>query len=405
MGSLSILHIDKKLGLGGTSKNIEILARELNSRDGIKCKVASWEEGERAERLKREGIEVVNLDDEVEIEKLIEEEDLDIIHAHGGALEKVSLSVLKKAPFLVKTANFGWPDERLLDIVDLFLFPSKMTLLRYNVIDGRGSGKCQLLYHPIEFNELRTDRDLDVEGNPVIGKIGRAAEGKWADMTVESFDDLLGRRPDAKLLLLNAPSKIQDLIEEKGIEENVRLIEDIPLGDIDLFYNSIDVMAHSSAIGESFGYVIAESLVSGTPVVSRSTPMRDNAQVELIKNKKNGFIANNYSSYSKCLERAIDSDFENYFVENYDSGVVADRLLSKYTDLMNRELIEDLERYAEKYEMSLNENEGESLDSILEKRIWQFLVILPWKNRFLYDVLRSFFQPGRKMYKLRKKII
>ena len=65
--------------------------------------------------------------------------------------------------------------------------------------------------------------------------------------------------------------------------------------------NSIDILAHSSLIGESFGCTIAEAMSQGKPVIVNSTPYFDNAQIELVDHNKNGYIANNPEAYANAV--------------------------------------------------------------------------------------------------------
>lgn len=71
--------------------------------------------------------------------------------------------------------------------------------------------------------------------------------------------------------------------------------------DIALFFSVIDVYAHASKIGESFGVSIAEAMAFKRPVVVNSTPHADNAQVELVDNNITGFVVD----YPKGFAQAV----------------------------------------------------------------------------------------------------
>jgi hypothetical protein len=52
----------------------------------------------------------------------------------------------------------------------------------------------------------------------------------------------------------------------------------------------MDVFLHASQIGESFGMVLAESLLCGVPVITLATPHRDNSQLEVVGHESGGLI-------------------------------------------------------------------------------------------------------------------
>ena len=64
-----------------------------------------------------------------------------------------------------------------------------------------------------------------------------------------------------------------------------------------------DVILHTSSIGESFGYGIAEPMNLGKPVITNSVPWHDQAQLELVQHGVCGWVANSRSN----LRKAIDS--------------------------------------------------------------------------------------------------
>jgi hypothetical protein len=56
-------------------------------------------------------------------------------------------------------------------------------------------------------------------------------------------------------------------------------------------------------IGETFGLVLAEAMILGKPVVSQSTPLHGNSQVELIDHGVNGYVVYTQNAF---IEATID---------------------------------------------------------------------------------------------------
>ena len=68
-------------------------------------------------------------------------------------------------------------------------------------------------------------------------------------------------------------------------------------------YGSMDVFLHTSRIGESFGMVLAESLCCGTPVITLSTPAKDNSQLEVVGHEQGGLVAASVAGMVKSMSR------------------------------------------------------------------------------------------------------
>jgi len=64
---------------------------------------------------------------------------------------------------------------------------------------------------------------------------------------------------------------------------------------------SLDVVLHTSSIGESFGYGIAEPMNLGKPVITNSTPWGDQAQVELVRHGECGLIASTEATMAEAI--------------------------------------------------------------------------------------------------------
>ena len=64
---------------------------------------------------------------------------------------------------------------------------------------------------------------------------------------------------------------------------------------------SLDVVLHTSSMGESFGYGIAEPMNLGKPVVTHSVPWGDQAQIELVRHGECGFVASTPAGMARAM--------------------------------------------------------------------------------------------------------
>ena len=94
----------------------------------------------------------------------------------------------------------------------------------------------------------------------------------------------------------------------------------------------MDIFVLIAEQGESFGMVLAESLLCQTPVVTLATPWGDNSQGEVVGNRLGGFCAATKKELVPLIDRLIsDKNLRNTFglvgrnriIEIYDSKKVA----------------------------------------------------------------------------------
>ena len=57
------------------------------------------------------------------------------------------------------------------------------------------------------------------------------------------------------------------------------------------YLTAMDGFLHVSRIGESFGMVLCEAMLCGVPVVTLSTPLKDNSQLEVVGHRMGGLVA------------------------------------------------------------------------------------------------------------------
>lgn len=136
----------------------------------------------------------------------------------------------------------------------------------------------------------------------VVGRLGKT-DWRSVERSVSSF---LARHPDAHFVSVDDYNQDSSAIARLSRIHTNR-VHVIPMlastKESAVFYSACDLTIAASGIGESFGYVIAESLACETPVVSVSRPAQDNAQLELIGDPD--FVAGKIADLPATLERAF----------------------------------------------------------------------------------------------------
>lgn len=425
MASLSVVHAIPELGIGGTQKALQLLVTHLD-RDLFDVSVlATKAGGDRATLLQSEGYDVFVADGATSrMRDYLSGRETDILHIHGAGCGPKVVPAARQAgvPIIVKTDNFGWTDEpEVAEHVDRYYFMSKMTLLRYLLLNhisltGDWQTDYDVLYNPLGDSpgddgsgaRFRAENDIPHDA-PLLGKIGRPAAAKWGHITVAAFERIVEQRPDALLALVTPPEQIESRLAERGLADNVVVLDRIPPDDVDAFYQAIDVLTHSSAMGETFGYVIAEAFINETPVVVNSNPMRDNAQIELVDHAETGYVANSVKAYADAtVELLTDERRQTAFGEcardrtcsRYGAASITDELKREYLSLADEHGLEggqdvsrsvaDIAAFQQEYRRRLDTYYGDADRTYwVERRLWDLITgVLPAKRELVYKTCR-----------------
>ncbi len=248
---------------------------------------------------------------------------IDILHQHrSGKRQPFAIEAAMKAhiPVIVETNVFGhYDDSKTGRSVDMHLLISKTIALKHiqnaNISIKDFLKKCKVLYYPVDIGKFEKYKPskkrikmfkskIGIEENtPLIGRIGRPDMAKWDKFSVDMMAHLIKKLPEVRYLIVGGiPEPIKRKIKKLMLEKNFIDIGSQLEKNLIAAYYSIDVLAHSSFIGESFGYTIAEAMAARKPVVVNSTPWADNAQIELVDNGVTGFIANTPKTYAQAVE-------------------------------------------------------------------------------------------------------
>jgi glycosyltransferase involved in cell wall biosynthesis len=140
----------------------------------------------------------------------------------------------------------------------------------------------------------------------VFGRAGSPIDAKWHPIIFDAFEAFASERADAYLLLVGAPNDFDGRIAAMPGAIRRRVVKS-PLihGDENLraCYAAMDVFLHAARIGESFGMVLCESMLCGVPVVTLSTPAKDNAQLEVVGHERGGLIVTDARSMTAGMRR------------------------------------------------------------------------------------------------------
>jgi glycosyltransferase involved in cell wall biosynthesis len=273
----------------------------------------------RAKELEAGGIEVACAQDTPDRLKQ-QLRGVDIVHVHRmGPAEPIVPLACRAAGVeaLVETNVFGRCDTSSDNAqFSAHLFISQMCAMRYRQQAGTDLDtfyeRHRTLYYPVDIDGLRANAIPRIEAHTLLGldparptvvRVGRDDDRKWGDILITMIPHLVRMVPSVQIVLVGVTAHRRGQLRRLNVgEERVRFMD--PTTEprcLAALYCAGDVFVSSSSIGESFGLAIAEAMAFGVPVVTNSTPWTDNAQVEVVDNGINGWIANHPRSFAEAV--------------------------------------------------------------------------------------------------------
>lgn len=142
--------------------------------------------------------------------------------------------------------------------------------------------------------EARLRARFGLEGRfPVVGTVARFIEWKGYRHIVEAARTIVANYPTAKFLFCGSgeqQAQVRTWISEAGLDDHILLTGWVDRKDIPALYKCMDVYLHA-ADNEPFGFVFAEAMLSGVPVVSTPT----GGFADVVKNNVGGITVNERS--------------------------------------------------------------------------------------------------------------
>jgi glycosyltransferase involved in cell wall biosynthesis len=347
MAKIRIIEASNELGLGGTENVVQLYSKYLNKDHFEVTVVGIRGGGERVKLIEDLGVRVIVLNSDMRrFAELLRK--TDVFHWHGdGTLNPEIFTVVKEnKPRLVMQTNvFGnYDGSALYDVLDYDLFVSKMILVRRIFYDQQQHNhlflsKRKVLHNPIDVDHI--DSLLPSTGEVlsfkeahqlkncfVVGRIGRADGAKFDFITLDAFAQFAQSNDAAKFLLVGATDEMRNYIEYLKIEDLVLILPNTSdLKELLLYYSSLDVFLGASQIGESFGIVLAEAMATGVPVLTISTPNRDNAQIEVVDHNDTGLVVERNAG---TLCAALKYLFQNEDIRTKFSAKAKQKMIDSY---------------------------------------------------------------------------
>ncbi|MDY7110331.1 MAG: glycosyltransferase family 4 protein [Planctomycetota bacterium] len=142
----------------------------------------------------------------------------------------------------------------------------------------------------------------------LFGRLGQPNLASWSPILFRAFAQVAREEERAFLLVVGLPEALGRSVEALPAPIRRRVIVHPFLhGDeaVRTGYSALDCFAHASMAGESFGFVLLEALLCGTPVITVSTPARGNSQVEVVGHERGGLVATDAPSMAEAMRRMM----------------------------------------------------------------------------------------------------
>lgn len=321
---INVLELNTSFGYAGAQRTMISFCKYFNRAFFTPFAVSYGEGGPREKDLKEFGIEYLVAHYSINaIIAFAKEKKVTVIHIHrSGKYDKFEYELLKALhealpeSIIIETNVFAQFDQLSNEFIDCHLMKSKM-MLNERFVKEVGSfdfNTMKVIYNPVDYSlfekftltagEINAYKEsIGIQPHDfVIGRLGRADIAKWSDLVIDMLPSLVKICPNIKFILQDAPpSRIKKIQKSLFKKYCIFLRETGNEAEVHRFYQTIDVLAHSSKIGEAFGNTLNEAMYWKKPVVVNSTPNRDNGQLEQIDHLKTGIIANHPQTFARAI--------------------------------------------------------------------------------------------------------
>ena len=320
---MTIASFLNSLGLGGTEKAACRWAWGLRER-GHRVVLLTLQDGPRRTELEQHGVEARVVEASASaIAKRLRQIAPEAIHAHApgdphaGDVLGEALALLPKIP-VVQSNIFGHLINPKEDAwTDFRLFISWISCVQaaqraFQRLDENFFRRASVAVYPVDTVNLPPLADIVAfrerqgvaENEVLLGRLSRPDPVKWTPLALDAFQLALRDNRALKLLLREPPPEVAARLRvSPDARHFIILSATADPAELQLTSAALDVVLHTSSIGESFGYGIAEPMNLGKPVITHSVPWQDQAQLELVRHGECGLVASTAATMAAAILR------------------------------------------------------------------------------------------------------
>lgn len=408
---LRVLEICNHLGIGWTEKVMQIFCKYLtiNNVYTVACGFLWTWVRESLIRQYVNDLCIAHASADIVIE-FIKKHDVNIIHRHaipqqGDAkreairileyCKQYNIGVFETSPFSMYHQQIDWYLTKKIFVSQINKIKYLWKYQKYDL----DVHKYSSMYNPLDIAEMNQYAIWDIDKQNlrksfgisidafVIWKIWRANLWKRDDMIIDIVPLICDKISDLKVVVRALPEAKIKKIKRLGLEKYfISLPESINEKDIMLTYQLMDIMLHTSRIGECNSVAINEGMYLWLPICTKSTDFmqrtiyeRDNWQIEVIDNGINGYVENNIHKMAQYilemykntpLRMTISDNNKNKALQYFDANAQTKKLICmfQWNDECHDQEIWSLEKYNErKYKETMQSILGENIKAIYEK--------------------------------------
>lgn len=303
-----------------------------------------------------------------DLKSIVEAEDIDIIHAHGGIAGMYARFYKKKftdnvivihtihgihyihSKNILRKKISLYIEQYLTDYSDAYICVSNDDLKVGTEIKILNPSKTEVINNGIDLNKIKSVNESKIsrddfglnDNDFVIGNLSRFDEQKNQRLLVEIMPDIIAQIPNAKLLLVGDGEllhSVKRLASKSGLTEYVKFAG--ARKDVENMYPLMDVFVFPS-MWEGLSLTLIETLAAGRCIVASDIP----ANRELINDNDNGMLFD-LDDKKKLLEIIVglynNKDKRTELSKNalvsslkYDDKVMTEKIETLYKNLIDK---------------------------------------------------------------------
>ena len=417
---INILEVAKGLGIGGAERVVQEFVFNID-KDKFNVYLGAFNDtGVRKAIIEEAGFDIIKLSND-NILNVIKEYKIEVVHLHNYDPKLIEL--LHGKIKIIQTHIF----QNYSPLVDRNLYISKALYNKcrhfYPLEYGVNSN---IIYNPCNidaWNQNKLPQEIIdgvklnygiKEGDFVIGRLGRSEPSKTDFLLIASVQRIAKKIPNVKFLFVGLPKLYVNILSDMpNLKGKLIFLPTTPDDyKISRFYQTIDVFWHTASKGESFGITNVEAMIFKKPVVTHSTDWNalnykrvDNAQIEVVTNGQNGFVANYPSDIAKAMQMLSMSKELRTLMGDTGYDIATERYESTEVVGQFESIVEDIvcERPHGIVEDALINNQlekeyEENVNNVMDTTTLPHKIVYK-VDKFIYKIIEFMYLVNRKIMK------